>query len=684
MTEADREAASAEAATEMGARAETAQRSAGGRPVEVELKFALADARLGERLLAAESVGPFTGGAPERATQIEDRYVDSADGGLARAGFAARLRQGPTGVVVGVKSRHAIAGALQRREELEGPADRSLDPHTWPASAARSLILELVGDSPLVELVIVRQLRRRRDLVADGSVVELSVDDVDVVARGRVVERFTELEVELRSGDEAALDELRQSLEREPGLEAARGSKFERALRAARAAGAPVPDLDLAAGDDGGRVRAGAGASTAGRRRERPGKRAGSIGGAATWVSPPEASQSGATPGSSDPRAGSSDPDAGPEAPRSSAAPGASEPGAPPGASEPSAAPGASEPGAADAAARESSPPSDAAGEAAPAPGRAQLVTGKTPGVSAEDTLAEAGRKVLRFHLARMIAREPGTRGGTDPEDLHSMRVATRRMRAAWRVFGDAYRPERTRRFRRHLREVAGRLGAVRDRDVLIDGLNAYRATLGAGESEAMAPLAAAWQADRDTARELLLRELDSDGYRRFVDEYVDFTGREGVGVVSVTPTEPHRIRDTAPSRMWAAYEQVRAYEPVLRWADIATLHQLRIAAKRLRYSLEFVRDALSPEAADLIARVVALQDHLGLMNDADVAATLARSFLVEHGGRLSEAEEQAIGRYLASREAEIQRLRRSIGPVWRRVAGVTFRRGLGRVTAAL
>ena len=65
------------------------------------------------------------------------------------------------------------------------------------------------------------------------------------------------------------------------------------------------------------------------------------------------------------------------------------------------------------------------------------LIVGKTPGVLASDNVAEAGRKVLRFHLARMIAREPGTREGSDPEELHGMRVATRRMRAAWRVFGD-------------------------------------------------------------------------------------------------------------------------------------------------------------------------------------------------------------------------------------------------------
>ncbi len=71
-------------------------------------------------------------------------------------------------------------------------------------------------------------------------------------------------------------------------------------------------------------------------------------------------------------------------------------------------------------------------------------------------------------------------------------------------------------------------------------------------------------------------------------------------------------------------------------------------------------------------------------MNDADVAASMARTFLVEHAGDLSALEGAAIGRYLVSREREVTRLRRSVGPAWRGLAGVGFRRGLGRVVAGL
>jgi CHAD domain-containing protein len=264
------------------------------------------------------------------------------------------------------------------------------------------------------------------------------------------------------------------------------------------------------------------------------------------------------------------------------------------------------------------------------------------------------------------------------------MRVATRRQRAAWRVFGDSFRPGRTKAHRARLRDVAARLGAVRDLDVLIEAADAYRAPLAASERRALEPLLAGWRTHRDDARRLLLRELDSDRYRRWIDDYSEFVRHEGLAVVPVAPTSPHRVRDTAASRILGAYEGVRAYEPVLRWADVETLHDLRIAAKWLRYTIEFVREALGPGSAPLIARVTALQDHLGELNDATVTAHMARSFLVGGSGTLSELERAAIGRYLVSREREVARLRRSVGVPWRGVAGVAFRRALGRTLATL
>jgi triphosphatase len=555
---------------------------------EVELKYRVEDLAAAERLLAADRLGPFTGGPGRaRSTQLEDRYVDTADGALARAGFAVRLRQSGGETVVSVKSLAHIEGpnGIFRRDELEGPADRIAPPVDWPASDARSLVVEHAGDAPLVERVTIRQLRRKRQLRSAATRVELSLDEVDVVARGRVVERFVELEAELTRGEESELEALGAAIESESGLERARTSKLEAALAA------------IDGSSDGG-------------------------------VAP--------TP----------------------VGPGPS----------PSPSPSASV-----------EPVTEARADDAP-----RLVVGKSPGVLAEDHVAEAGRKVMRFHLARMLDREPGVRSGIDAEDVHKMRVATRRQRAAWRVFGEAYRRGRTKSYRGGLRDIARRLGAVRDLDVQLEATDRYRAELPGTEQRALEPLIAAWRQHRDDARTLLIRELDSPGYGRFIDDYLDFVRTDGAAAAPIAATQPHRVRDTAPSRIWSSYEQVRSYEPVLRWADVATLHELRIAGKWLRYSMEFVQEPLGDDALPLIAKVTALQDHLGLMNDADVSASMARTFLVEHAGQLSQAEGAAIGRYLVDREREVARLRRSVGAPWRGLAGPGFRRSLGRVVAGL
>jgi CHAD domain-containing protein len=313
----------------------------------------------------------------------------------------------------------------------------------------------------------------------------------------------------------------------------------------------------------------------------------------------------------------------------------------------------------------------------------AKVAPPRTPGVAGDDPLPEAGRKVLRFHFDRMVAREPGTREGSDPEELHAMRVATRRLRAAWRVFGRAFRARKTRRVRRPLREVAGRLGAVRDLDVLLEAGDRYGTKLSAKERAAVKPLFDAWRKRRDEARQLLVQELDGSAYRDLLGEFRAFLA-DDAAARPVAANRPSLVRDTAPAAIWAAYHRVRSYDGAIGWADLDTLHALRIEAKRLRYSLEFFRETLGAEAGELISRTVELQDHLGALHDSHVAAELTREFLLERAAELEPAETDAVGRYLLRTERNVTRLRRSVGRPWQGVSGTAFRRGLGKALAAL
>jgi CHAD domain-containing protein len=669
-------------------------------PMEVELKYQIADLAIGERLLAADRLGGFVPVGEIRVAEQVDTYLDTPDRSLEARRIGVRLRAEDGGTTLTIKSPGSVDGAYRRREELEGPAQPGTPPASWPASDARDRLLELIGDRPLHEVVTIRQFRRKRDFATDEAAVELSLDEARIIVDGRTVERFTELEAELTRGPETALGPLLGLLDGRPGLSPTVESKLARAMAAAAAARAAPPKV-RPAGPSGAAALPVAEPATAGVEAagDRPSEATPSIPQVAPTpeiemvaepvvepltepdsevVVPPEP-EARVEPGSvvedepemDDPAevadTSATDEDADEELLPILDLPRASE-----------------DPLELLDAGIEPEGLTGKAAEADAAGAEARLPSTKNPGVAAEDLHAEAGRKVLRFHLARMLAREAGTRAGNDPEELHGMRVATRRMRAAWRVFGDAYRPAKTRPYRRRLRELAGLLGAVRDLDVLIEATEAYAQAIGSPDLVGLEPLLAAWRGDRDSARERLIVELDSKGHRRFVDEYVDFVSSPGRDVLPLETTTPHRVRDTAASRIWTAYEHVRAYEAVLRWADVPTLHQLRIAAKRLRYTLEFVREPLGPDASPLIARVVALQDHLGFMNDAEVAATMARNFLVERGNELTESEAQAIGRYLVSREREVARLKRTVGTAWRGVAGLTFRRGLGRTVAIL
>ncbi len=673
-------------------------------PVEVELKYQIADLAIGERLLAAKHLGGFVPVGEIRIAEQDDTYLDTPDGLLDARRIGVRLRAEDGGITLTVKSPGTTDGAFRRREELEGPAEVGTPPGSWPESAARDRLLELIGDRPLHEVVTIRQYRRKRDFATDEASVELSLDEARVMVDGHTVERFTELEAELTRGPESALGPLLGLLDGRPGLSPTVESKLARAMAAAAAVRAAAPPRrepvvrpqapavpEPVAAAEPVAVAEPEPRSDAVARPEPgpepdPGARADALdeveskahevvlagpleSRAAIGVleldelEPADGLDAGDEPDHEPDEELELDDELQPilDLPRAS--------------EDPLEVP-------------EIGPkPRNRAGKAArPEVGEAEvrLPTLKAPGVTAEDLHAEAGRKVLRFHLARMLAREPGTRDGSDPEELHGMRVATRRMRAAWRVFGDAYQLDKTKSFRRRLRELAALLGGVRDLDVLIEATEAYGQAIGMPDLAGLEPLLAGWRSDRDLARVQLIAELDSKGYRRFVDEYVEFATTPGRDILAVETTLPHRVRDTAASRIWAAYEHVRAYEAVLRWADVATLHQLRIAAKRLRYTLEFVREPLGEDAAPLIARVVALQDHLGFMNDAEVAAMMARTFLVEHGNELTEPEAQAIGRYLVSREREVARLKRTVGTSWRGVSGLTFRRALGRTVAIL
>ncbi len=313
------------------------------------------------------------------------------------------------------------------------------------------------------------------------------------------------------------------------------------------------------------------------------------------------------------------------------------------------------------------------------------------PPIQPDDPMSEAGRKVLYLHFTRMLANEPGTRLGQDIEALHDMRVATRRMRAAFQVFAPYYAAKALAPFQKRLRRTGRTLGAVRDLDVLIDKARAYQAGLSPDQAASLELLVVHWQARREVARRQMLKYLDSRAYREFTEDFAVFLSTPGASALEMPPGEPplEQVRHVVPGLIFARFEAVRAYEAILAGAPVTTLHRLRIDCKWLRYALEFFRDVLGPEAPDLIKQVVAMQDLLGALQDAHVAEGLVAEFLAQQRGSKRKRKKgppplEGVESYRTAQQATQQELLTRFPGPWAELIGYDFRRALSLAVAAL
>src|SRR4051794_5858260 len=311
------------------------------------------------------------------------------------------------------------------------------------------------------------------------------------------------------------------------------------------------------------------------------------------------------------------------------------------------------------------------------------LVLARTPEIAADDAWVEAGRKVLRFHLARMLARVPGTIDGEDPEEVHAMRVASRRVRAGWRVFGDAFERPIVRERVAQLRVLGAELGMVRDLDVQIGILLASRDRHSKRGRLALAPLVDSWTAERAARHHALVVRLRSPWFTTFVADHDRLVTTEGDAARVIGPHAPASVRMRAPALAWQSYQAVWAFEPALARPDVATLHELRISTKWLRYTLESIREPMEPSATELIRRVIALQDQLGDIHDLHAAAERARASAATIPD-LRSGQRAAVERFAADKDVRVERLMRRLGPTWRGVFDPEYRRRLGQSLARL
>lgn len=217
---------------------------------------------------------------------------------------------------------------------------------------------------------------------------------------------------------------------------------------------------------------------------------------------------------------------------------------------------------------------------------------------------------LLRSQLHEILAHDPGTRLGTDPESLHDMRVAVRRSRALLRA-GEALVATDTEALTLELRWLGEVLGAVRDLDVLLERLHAEAAGLGGPDRTAANRLLRALERERTRTRRALLKALDSPRYFELLDAFE-------ATLAGLEPTAAGATLDALARRQLKKLGRaVRALgaDP----AD-AELHEIRKLDKRARYALELAGHGRA------VRRAKELQDVLGEHQDAVVAEARLRS----------------------------------------------------------
>ena len=252
-------------------------------------------------------------------------------------------------------------------------------------------------------------------------------------------------------------------------------------------------------------------------------------------------------------------------------------------------------------------------------------------------SLAEAGSAVMSHHFGRLLASEAGTIEGSDPEALHDMRVATRRLRATMRVFRDGFDRATLAALAEEVSWLAGVLGRVRDLDVFLLWLADHEKVAGAAEGAAVRLAMEAFAATRARERQELLEVLRSERYAQLkhsLQAALQPLAPQAVSEDDTSPAADGKEQALGSFARGAIRRQLRA---VRTWArrpsagDLERLHRLRIASKRLRYTCEFLADLFPDRLEELIATVVPVQDALGGMRDAHLQRRLVRD-LAEAG----------------------------------------------------
>ncbi|MFC5666801.1 CHAD domain-containing protein [Kitasatospora misakiensis] len=250
-----------------------------------------------------------------------------------------------------------------------------------------------------------------------------------------------------------------------------------------------------------------------------------------------------------------------------------------------------------------------------------------------------------------------------EPDAVHRMRVACRRLRSAFRTYRRLLAPGATDELVAELRWLAAVLGRARDQEVLDERLAARARALPeeCAPERVAAELERRGQAEYRRIRPEVVAALDSPRRRALADGLAALLAEPPLRGRAARPAGPELARVAAREQRRTA-DRVRSALADTEERDLA-LHEARKAAKRARYAGETARPVAGRAAERYVARMKAVQEVLGEHQDAVVAAAALR----ERAG--ASQEPFGYGVLYGQQLAEAERARLALPEVWARAA---------------
>ena len=252
---------------------------------------------------------------------------------------------------------------------------------------------------------------------------------------------------------------------------------------------------------------------------------------------------------------------------------------------------------------------------------------------------------LMRAQLEAIGAHERGLRAGTDPERLHQLRTAVRRLRAILGAARAMFEPEWLGGLRSELDWLGTVLGGLRDLDVVSQHLRQEFGSLTAAQRAAGQALLDRLEAQRARAHERIQAALDSPRYGKLLDRLDQAIQHPRVVTADIS------LPDIAAGQFRKLRKAVKALPKDPSDED---LHTVRIKVKRARYAAELAEGMVGRPARRFVARAKQLQDILGVHQDAVVAEARLRALVARDGRRRPErtVAETLMTRQRARRQA--------------------------------